>query len=73
MLLLFVFVKISEFIIFFIFKRNPQVSRQFFSRTSDGIREDRPAFRLSKKVSHEKEDHELLLTATKKPPISSKN
>ncbi|CAF1046135.1 unnamed protein product [Rotaria sp. Silwood1] len=56
-----------------ILKKDPKVSRTFFSRTQDGIRQDRPAFRLSNKVSHEKEDHELLLTVTKKPPIYSKN
>ncbi|CAF3597069.1 unnamed protein product [Rotaria sordida] len=56
-----------------ILKKDPTVSRTFFSRTQDGIRQDRPAFRLSNKVSHEKEDHELLLTVTKKPPIYSKN
>jgi hypothetical protein len=39
----------------------------------EGIRLDRPAFRLSNKVSHDKEDHQLLLTVTKKPPMSSKN
>ncbi|CAF3437143.1 unnamed protein product [Rotaria socialis] len=56
-----------------ILKKDPQVSRMFFSRTQDGIRKDRPAFKLTNRVSHEKGDHELLLTVTKKPPIYSKN
>ncbi|CAF4548030.1 unnamed protein product, partial [Rotaria sp. Silwood2] len=56
-----------------ILKKDPKVSRTFFSRTQDGIRQDRPAFRLINKVSHEQEDHDLLLTAAKKPPIYSKN
>ncbi|UJR26960.1 hypothetical protein I4U23_008267 [Adineta vaga] len=56
-----------------ILKKDPTVSRTFFSRTQDGIRQDRPAFRYSNKVSHDKEDHDLLFTVTKKPPIGSKN
>jgi hypothetical protein len=43
------------------------VSRTFFART-----QDRPVFRISNKVSHEKEDLQLLQKITKKPPISSK-
>jgi hypothetical protein len=48
------------------------VSRTFFARTQDGIRHDRPAFRLTNKISHEKHDLQLLQVVTKKPPISSK-
>jgi hypothetical protein len=44
------------------------VVRSYFSQTHD-----RPAFRAANKISHDKEDHELLLTVRKKPPISSKN
>ncbi|CAF0863926.1 unnamed protein product [Adineta ricciae] len=56
-----------------ILKKDPTVSRTFFSRTQDGIRQDRPAFRYSNRVSHEKQDHDLLFTVTKKPPSGSKN
>ncbi|CAF1161053.1 unnamed protein product [Rotaria sordida] len=53
-------------------KKDPMVSRTFFARTQDGIRQDRPMFRVRNKVSHEKEDLRLLQTVTRKPPISSK-
>ncbi|CAF3636232.1 unnamed protein product [Adineta steineri] len=56
-----------------ILKKDPTVSRTYFSRTNDGIRQGRPAFRLSNKVSYAKDDNDVLLTVTKKPPISSKN
>lgn len=48
------------------------MSQVFFSRTQEGIRQDRPAFSLSNKVSYDKEDRDLLSTVTKKPPIHSK-
>ena len=59
--------------IFISFCRDPTVSRSIFSRTQDGIRQDRPAFSLSNRISHDKDDHELLQTVTKKPPMSSRN
>ncbi|CAF1259783.1 unnamed protein product [Rotaria sp. Silwood1] len=54
-------------------KKDPMVSRTFFARTQDGIREGRPVFRVRNKVSHEKEDLQLLQKIAKKPPISSKS
>ncbi|CAF2905353.1 unnamed protein product [Rotaria sp. Silwood2] len=53
-------------------KKDPMVSRTFFARTQDGIRQSRPVFRVTNKVSHKKEDLQLLQKVTKKPPISSK-
>ncbi|CAF1404566.1 unnamed protein product, partial [Adineta steineri] len=46
--------------------------RTFFARTHDGKRQDRPAFRTTNKVSHDKQDLQLFQTVTKKPPTSSK-
>ncbi|CAF1503042.1 unnamed protein product, partial [Adineta steineri] len=40
---------------------------------NEEIRQGQPAFRLSNKVSHAKEDNNVLFTVIKKPPISSKN
>jgi hypothetical protein len=48
------------------------VSRTFFARTQEGKRQGRPAFRMTNKISHEKQDLQLLQTITKKPPMSSK-
>ncbi|CAF1419941.1 unnamed protein product [Adineta steineri] len=53
-------------------KKDPMVSRTFFARTHDGKRQDRPAFRTTNKVSHDKQDLQLFQTVTKKPPTSSK-
>lgn len=53
--------------------RDPTVSQKLFSETPQGQKQDRPAFRFSNKVFHEKEDRQLLLTVTKKPPISGKH
>jgi hypothetical protein len=44
------------------------VSRTFFART-----QDRPAFRMSNKISYAKDDLQLLQKITKKPPSSSKS
>jgi hypothetical protein len=44
------------------------VSRTFFART-----QDRPSFKISNKISHEKDDLQLVQKITKKPPINSKN
>jgi hypothetical protein len=51
----------------FSFQRDPMVSRTFFARL-----QDRPAFRTSRKISHEKDDLQLLQKMSKKPAISSK-
>ncbi|CAF3453229.1 unnamed protein product [Rotaria socialis] len=53
-------------------KKDPTVSRTFFARTQNGKRHDRPEFRVNKRISHEKEDLQLIRTVTKKPPISTK-
>ncbi|UJR22177.1 hypothetical protein I4U23_025241 [Adineta vaga] len=53
-------------------KKDPMVSRTFFARTDDGKLQDRPAFRTTNRISHEKQDLQLLQTITRKPPLSSK-